>query len=252
MNLARSLFLAALLAAAPAWGQQPKTTEQQARSYILSAFMTGAAPAVFSDDVRVAAGLRERLALPAQADSRAVYNALAGLTSGKSLTVRAASGEEMSRADAQAAAGRPVFALDAGDSTFVLQYDLDRDAVTYVADSTQPVAVPSPVTAPAPPERMAEPEPAVAAAPSAPAPEPPPAPAPEPPAASPPPAPALQVVEPREPRFTAAPAAAARRPPAMQESRAEPRRESLRPSGPCVIKPVMSDRDLVNCGATPR
>ena len=26
---------------------------------------------------------------------------------------------------------------------------------------------------------------------------------------------------------------------------------ALKPNGPCVIKPVMSDQDLVNCGATP-
>ncbi len=27
--------------------------------------------------------------------------------------------------------------------------------------------------------------------------------------------------------------------------------EVLKPNGPCLIKPVMSDQDLVNCGATP-
>ena len=26
----------------------------------------------------------------------------------------------------------------------------------------------------------------------------------------------------------------------------------LKPAGPCVIKPVMSDQDLVNCGARPQ
>ena len=30
------------------------------------------------------------------------------------------------------------------------------------------------------------------------------------------------------------------------------RAEVLKPNGPCVIKPVMSDQDLVNCGARPR
>lgn len=29
------------------------------------------------------------------------------------------------------------------------------------------------------------------------------------------------------------------------------RAEATKPNGPCVIKPVMSDQDLVNCGATP-
>jgi hypothetical protein len=28
--------------------------------------------------------------------------------------------------------------------------------------------------------------------------------------------------------------------------------ETLKRSGPCVIKPVMSDQDLVNCGARPQ
>lgn len=27
--------------------------------------------------------------------------------------------------------------------------------------------------------------------------------------------------------------------------------EALKPNGRCVVKPVMSDQDLVNCGATP-
>jgi len=32
----------------------------------------------------------------------------------------------------------------------------------------------------------------------------------------------------------------------------EPKLPPLKPNGACVIKPVMSDQDLVNCGATPR
>jgi hypothetical protein len=28
--------------------------------------------------------------------------------------------------------------------------------------------------------------------------------------------------------------------------------DALKPSAPCVIKPVMSDQDLVNCGARPQ
>jgi hypothetical protein len=30
-----------------------------------------------------------------------------------------------------------------------------------------------------------------------------------------------------------------------------PRAEPLKPDGPCVVRPVMSNQDLVNCGATP-
>ena len=71
------------------------------------------------------------------------------------------------------------------------------------------------------------------------------------PAAEEPAKPALQVVEPQEPRITNEAAAAA---PRAQQARAqlEAPRAVLKPNGPCEIKPVMSDQDLVNCGATPR
>ncbi|HUQ75281.1 MAG TPA: hypothetical protein VM183_11180 [Burkholderiales bacterium] len=262
MTLYRMLVVAAALAAAPAWAQQAKTTEQQARSYILSAFMTGAAPMVLSDDLKVAAPLRERLRLAPEADSRAVYSALIGMTAGRSLHVRPARAEEMQNTEAQVQPGKPVFALDVANSTFVLQYDLERDTVTYLADSTKPVAVTSPVAEPAPPQQIPEaPKPAPEPAAVAPAPEAPQAPAPAAPAVAAAPPVAVQIVEPREPRFAApvpppvtpAPVVQA---PVVQASGAPARaaspQERLRPTGACVIKPVMSDQDLVNCGATPR
>src|SRR4051812_43018748 len=236
----RTFLLAATLAMAPAWAQTPKTTEQQARSYILSAFMTGAAPTVLSDDVNVPLTLRERLALVPDSDSRAVYFALVRLTAGKSLTVRPAKIDELERAETQVETGKPVFAMDVSDSTFVLKYDLDRDTVTNLADASRPVAVTSPVTVQEPAQPIAEAEaakpaaepaavaapavapPAVAApaaaapaviAPAAAAPQPP---SPEPAAAAPEPLPGarVQVIEPREPRFNKAvpPPAALTRP----------------------------------------
>ena len=271
-------LFAAVLCAPAAWGQQAepaqpgnKTTEQQARSYILSAFMTGAAPAVMSDTVKVAPALRLRLGVPADADSRTVYYSLVRMTAGKSLTVRPAKIDELDMTETQVEPTRPVFALDVSDSTFVLQYDLDKDAVTTIADATRPVAVTAPVTAPEPPKPLeaAAPEaPKPAAEPATAAPavvapavaEPAPAaaaPAPEAPKAAetePLPGARVQTVEPKEPRLTPppAPAKAAAAPAAVQVRREEPRPPPLKPSGPCVIKPVMSDQDLVNCGATPR
>ena len=41
-------------------------------------------------------------------------------------------------------------------------------------------------------------------------------------------------------------------PPKRASSVQEPPRPLLKPNGPCAINPVMSDQDLVNCGATPR
>src|SRR5437762_6008873 len=118
----RYLITAIAVAASPALAQQQaKTTEQQARSYILSAFMTGSAPMVLSDDVKVMPVLRERLRLAPEADSRAVYLALVQMTAGKSLTVRTANEEELAKSETQAQPGKPVFAMDVSNSTFVLQ-----------------------------------------------------------------------------------------------------------------------------------
>jgi hypothetical protein len=64
----------------------------------------------------------------------------------------------------------------------------------------------------------------------------------------------MQVVEPTIPRAAKpAPAAAvAPRPAQPVVMMQEPKLPPLKPNGACVIKPVMSDQDLVNCGATPR
>jgi hypothetical protein len=239
-------LFAALVAASQAFAQQPapaaKTTEQQARSYVTSAFMTGAAPMVLSESVIVSPELRQRLGLAADADSRAVYRALTSMTAGKSVQVRPAASDEVAKAQAPAAPEKPLFALEAGDATLILQYDLERDNIAFIG-LPGAVAVAAPVVAPAPPEKLPEaasqPAKPVAAAPAA--------------VEAPKPAPVLQVVEPQIPRAVK-PAPQAARPmqvapivPAQPESR--PR---LQKSGPCEIKPVMTDQDLVNCGATPR
>jgi hypothetical protein len=240
-------LLAALVAASQAFAQQPapaaKTTEQQARSYVASAFMTSAAPMVLSESVIVSPGLRQRLGLAADADSRAVYQALTSMTAGKPVQVRGAAPDEIAQAQAPAAPDKPLFALEAGDATLILQYDLERDNIAFIG-LPGAVAVAAPVVAPAPPEKLpevasqpAKPGPPVAAAPAA--------------VEAPKPAPVLQVVEPQVPRVVK-PAPQAARPiqpaPAIQPE-ARPR---LQKSGPCEIKPVMTDQDLVNCGATPR
>ena len=269
----KTIALICFLAAGPALAQQPtpKTSDQQARAYIASAFMTGAAPMILSDDVVVQPELRERLALPNDANSRTVYQALVNLTLGKLLQVRPAIRDEVLKSQAIATAGKPVFALEAGDTTLVLQYDLERDNISFVGQPAQ-IATAAPVSPPTTVQQVPDtqpavtqaPEPAPAAAPvAAPAPAPEPAavatpaptPAPAPAAAAAPatePAkPALQVVEPQVPRMTKQSTASA---PKAQQASAElqPYQTPLKPTGPCEIKPVMSDQDLVNCGATPR
>ncbi|HZS67630.1 MAG TPA: hypothetical protein VFA72_10985 [Burkholderiales bacterium] len=282
--MTKTILLLLALAAFPALAQQPttKSSEQQARTYITSAFMTGAAPMILSDDVVVQPELRQRLALPADANSRTLYQALVNLTRGKLLQVRPAIRDEVLKSQTIATPGKPIFALEAGDTTLVLQYDLDRDNIAFVGQPAQ-IATASPVTPPTAVQESPEPAAAVTQAPaesSAPADapaattEPPSAPAASAPAAESPtrapaaeaPAPAaveqpakaaeepvtpgLQVVEPQEPRMMKEAPVPAR----AQQARAqlEPPRPALKPTGPCDIKPVMSDQDLVNCGATPR
>jgi len=236
-------LFAALFATSQAFAQQAapaKSTEQQARSYVASAFVTGAAPMVLSESVTVSPELRQRLGLAPEADSRAVYRALAALTAGKPVQVRRAEPDEIAKAQAPAAPDKPLFALESGDTTLILQYDLERDNVAFIG-LPGAVAVAAPVVAPAPPQKLPE----VAAQPPQPAAPPPPA------VATSKPAPVLQVVEPQVPRAVK-PAAPAARPAPAAAAQAPESRPLLRKTGACEIKPVMSDQDLVNCGATPR
>jgi hypothetical protein len=277
-KLLHALVLAGLAAGA-AFGQQPpaKTTDQQARSYILSAFITGAAPTILSEGVELAPGLREQLQLPEGADFREVYDAIAFYTAGppERLRVRGPSGEEIIKAKARQDVGQPLFAMDIADSTFILQYDLERNRVVYVAQVAEPpppraqrrpepkpepeAPVVSAAPPPAPPVPIVLPEPAPAPVPvpvAKPEPPPPPPPAPiakpEPP--PPPPAPQQRVFDVVEPKV---PGAAPKPPPApvveVKAARpaAKPATAALRRTGPCEVKPVMSDQDLANCGGTP-
>jgi len=265
----------ACLAAGAALAQQPpaKTNEQQARSYILSAFITGAAPMVLSEDVELAPGLREQLELPQGADFRQVYEAIAFYTAGprERLRVRGPSGEEIIKSKAKQDAGRPLYAMDIAGSTFILQYDLDRDRVVYVAQVAEPPPprarakleptpepkpepeppVVTPAPPPVPPVPLAQPAPAPipAAQPEPPPPPPPPAPVakPEPP----PPVPQPRVFGIVEPKVPAAKAAAPAKVEAPIPAPITPKPAALRRTGPCLIKPVMSDQDLANCGGTP-
>jgi len=138
MRIIKTSLLIAVLAVTPAMAQQPaaKTTEQQARSYIASAFITGAAPLILSDDVVLQPELRTKLALPTDANSRTVYQALMNLTNGKAVQVRPAIRDEVLKSQVLATPGKPVFALEAGTTTLVLQYDLERDNVAFVGQPT--------------------------------------------------------------------------------------------------------------------
>jgi len=106
-----------------------QTTQAQARSYLLSAFVTGAAPTILSSDVGLSLGLRERLGLPPNASRDAIYEALFARTEGKSIRVRAAARDEAPLVATRAGA-HPLFAVEAGETSFVVAYDV-RDLLAF-------------------------------------------------------------------------------------------------------------------------
>jgi hypothetical protein len=124
----RLAVAAALLASAAAQAQQ--VTELDARSYVLSAFITGAAPTILSQDVGLSPQLRSRLGLAGNASRDAIYQALVRYTEGKEPKTVASSFELP--AGAARSADRPVLSLEAGDVRLLVQYDLRANNVSFV------------------------------------------------------------------------------------------------------------------------
>jgi outer membrane protein OmpA-like peptidoglycan-associated protein len=158
-----------VMSAGLACAQGRGATAAQARSYILTAFMTQSAPAILSDRVRVGAELEQRLALPPGADSGKVYQALIALTDNKSLDVRRATPAELASYGARPGlrTDLPVYTLLADDMKFLVQYDLEANNVPFVGQlglappRPATAAAPAPAPAPAPVIREVrhEPEP---------------------------------------------------------------------------------------------
>ena len=152
---------AALLGVSGAAAQGP--SEAQARSYVLSAFVTGAAPTILAADVDLSAGLRERLGLAKDASRERIYDTLFTRTEGKSIRVRSSSAQEAPMAAARAA-GSPVFAVEAGDGSFVVVYDLKRNHVPFVALLGEAPPAPAPAPSIVPVAEVARPAPVTVAA----------------------------------------------------------------------------------------
>ena len=148
--------MAGALACAGARAQAP-VTERQAASYIRGGFLTDSAHAILSKDVRLGAELQRRLALPPGADSRAIYDALIALTDPNAIAVRRPGADELARY-APGAGGelrQPLFVLQSGDATLLIQYDLQANNISFVDQYSGPVE-PIAVKKPAPPA-LAEP-----------------------------------------------------------------------------------------------
>lgn len=129
----RTLCIAAVLClAAGVASAQNRTTEQQARSYIQSAFITGAAHAILTSDVALGPQLNEQLKLPPDANRDRIYEAIFALTEDKTLRVRKSTADEAAAVGPRAKAS-PVFALEGGAVPLAVVYDLERNAIPYVA-----------------------------------------------------------------------------------------------------------------------
>lgn len=119
------VLLAALLPAA-CFAQAEPVSAQAARSYVWSAFLTGAAPAILSEAVQVDPALRQRLSLPPHASRDAIYRALIALTEGKPIrvTVQPAKPAGFERAALLVEAGE--------DVRLVVRYDLRSNNISFV------------------------------------------------------------------------------------------------------------------------
>jgi len=109
-------------------------TAAQARAYIYGAFLTQAAPGILADGVKLGPELEQRLKLPGGADSGKVYEALIALTDGKALDVRRSTDDEVAGYGSVPglSATLPIYTLVAGEQRFLVQYDLEANAVPFV------------------------------------------------------------------------------------------------------------------------
>jgi outer membrane protein OmpA-like peptidoglycan-associated protein len=127
-----------------AWAQGRGATAAQARAYIYGAFLTQAAPGILADDVKLGPELEQRLKLSSGTDSGKVYEALVSLTDGKRLDVRRATDDEVSGYGMVPGLdlALPVYTLVAGEQKFLVQYDLEANAIPFVGQfGVRPLAV---------------------------------------------------------------------------------------------------------------
>jgi len=223
-----------MVALAHSQPQQP-TTENQARYYVYGAFLTHAVPEIMGERVALGRELEQRLGLAPGADRLQIYDALMSYTDGKPLDVRPATAEELAKYKRNLK--QPVFRVRAGAIALLVEYDMQANTIPFVGQlDVAPQAVapaPKPV---APPVAVAPPP---APKPVAPAPVVTPAPKP---------APAVAAVVPRPAPVKPTPVKPTSVRPAPPVAAPG---ETLKPNGPCIVTPVMSEQDLANCRAAP-
>src|ERR1043165_6275909 len=131
-RLAIAVVLCAISAAV--WGQGRGPTAAQARAYIYGAFLTQAAPGILADNVRLGPELEQRLKMSSGADALKVYEALVALTDGTRLDVRRSTEDEVTGYGSVPGLdpALPIYTLQAGEQRFLVQYDLQANAIPFV------------------------------------------------------------------------------------------------------------------------
>jgi len=129
-----SVVLVGTLTSGLVHAQGRGATAAQARAYIYGAFLTQAAPGILADGVRLGPELEQRLKLPGGADSGKVYEALIALTDGKTLDVRRSTDDEVAGYGLVPGLNPvlPIYTLQAGEQRFLVQYDLETNAIPFV------------------------------------------------------------------------------------------------------------------------
>jgi outer membrane protein OmpA-like peptidoglycan-associated protein len=137
-NIVRIGWLSALLlwSAQLSFAQRRPPTEAEALTYIYSAFLTQADPAVMANPVVLGPELQRELLLPASADGAKVYDALIERAGKNPVDVRRATLQEVAaygeRRGLNGKSGRPLYTLEAGELRFLVQYDLQNVRISYV------------------------------------------------------------------------------------------------------------------------
>jgi outer membrane protein assembly factor BamE len=130
----------------PAAPPLPPATEAQARYWVYGAFLTQAEPGILSERVALGPELEQRLGIASGADRAKIYQALMALINGKPLSVRKATEEEAARysAETKRELTGTLFAVQAGDVTLLVQYDLQANTIPFVGElSSTSASVPS-------------------------------------------------------------------------------------------------------------
>lgn len=148
-KMAVAVALAGACVAQPALAQRRTATQDDALSYIYSAFITRADPGVMGERVVLGPELQKELSLPADAEGPKVYQALLAALGPDAVDVRKARSEDVlaygKRRGFDPDAPHPLYTVEAGKSRFIVQYDLRALSIPFVGQLDLPDPDPRPV-----------------------------------------------------------------------------------------------------------